>query len=329
MRTSAVALAFSALGLVACNYIDEMKSDKPRGSCDKADKNASIGSTRRCTDAFTRHQLRMCTGKDEKKSDKPCVTDQAVAGCKHDDNTEWYFNDAEGYATVESVGKYCVDIAKGTTVLPGGGTVAVKNEDARKEDEAKKYLADYGAKAKTNLATIASIAAKLPAPTGKVNLEGLKGDALVVHREDLADPEHPKKLDYRLENGNRLAQCSRALNGRRMKSDPPYALSYCAKSAVLAVVSVTSYTPAVATGSTVSGKTKTTYVKKGSISGDVLFFRLDNGKYLGSFGFLTESGGDYSPERLNKELIEQFPGTLFSRFKSVVPDVSTTFELAK
>ncbi len=329
MRSSAVAFALSALGLVSCNYIDEMKSAKPRGSCEKIDKNGFAGSTRRCTDAFTRHQLRMCDGKDEKKSDKPCVTDKAVAGCKHDDNTEWFFNDAEGYATVESVGKYCVDIGKGTTVLPGGGTVAVKNQDARDEDDAKKYLAEHGAKARTNLATIASIATKLPAPTGKVDLQGLKGDALVVHREDLADPEHPKKLDYRLENGNRLAQCSRALNNRRQKSDPPYALSYCAKSPVLVVVSVTSYSPAAATGTSVSGNTKTTYVKKGTISGDVLFFRLDNGKYLGSFGFLTEASGDYAPERLNKELIEHFPGTLFSRFKSVVPDVSTTFDLAK
>ena len=70
-------------------------------------------------------------------------------------------------------------------------------------------------------------------------------------------------------------------------------------------------------------------MKKGTISGDVLFFRLDSGKYLGSFGFLTEAAGDSPPDRLNKELLEAFPGTLFSRFKSVVPDVSTTFDLDK
>lgn len=329
MRRSAVAFALSAVGLVSCNYIDEAKSDKPRGSCEKNEKSDYIGSSRKCSDAFTRFQLRQCSGKNEKKSDKACVTDKAVAGCKRDDQTEWYFNDAEGYATVESVGKYCVDIAKGTTVLPTGATVAVKNEDARNEDDAKKQLAEHGAKARTNLATIASIATKLPAPTGKVDLQGLKGDALVVHREDLADPEKPKKLDYRLKNGNRLAECSRALNNRRQKSDPSYALSYCAKSPVLAVISVTSYSPAAATGTSVSGNTKTTFVKKGTISGDVLFFRLDSGKYLGSLGFLTESAGDYAPDRLNKELIERFPGTLFSRFKSAVPDVSTTFDLDK
>jgi len=328
MRPS-VAFALSALVLVSCNYIDEAKSDKPRGSCDKNEKDTYIGSTRTCSDAFTRFRLRQCSGKSEKKSDKACVTDKAIAGCKRDDQTEWYFNDAEGYATVESVGKYCVDIAKGVTVLPTGGTVAIKNQDGRNDDDAKKELAEHGAKARTNLATIATIATKLPAPTGKVDLQGLKGDALVVHREDLAEPEKPKKLDYRLENGNRLAQCSRALNNRRQKSDPSYALSYCAKSPVLAVISVTSYSPAAATGTSVSGNTKTTFVKKGTISGDVLLFRTDNGKYLGSFGFLTESSGDYSPDRLNKELIERFPGTLFSRFKSAVPDVSTTFDLAK
>jgi hypothetical protein len=328
MRSSA-AFTLSALVLVSCNYIDEAKSDKPRGSCEKNEKDTYIGSARMCTDAFTRLQLRVCNGTNEKKSEKACVTGKAVAGCKRDVKTEWYFNDADGYATVESVGKYCVDIAKGSTILPTGGTVAIKNERARDEDEAKKSLAENGAKARTNLATIASIASKLPAPTGKVDLQRLKGDALIVHREDLTDPEKPKKLDYRLKNGNRLAECSRALNNRRQTSDPPYALSYCAKSPVLAVISVTSYSPATATGSSVSGHTKTISVKKGTISGDVLFFRLDNGKYLGSFGFLTENGGDYSPDRLNKELIEAFPGTLFSRFKSVVPDVSATFDLDK
>lgn len=311
MRSSVAALSALALLLASCNYIDQAKSEKPRGSCEKSEKDTYIGSARTCTDAFTRLQLRQCTGTSEKKSDKACVVDKAMAGCKREDKTEWYFNDADGYATVESVGKYCVDIAKGATILPTGAPVAVKNEAGRNEDEAKKYLAENGAKAKTSLATIATIATKLPAPTGKVNLEGLKGDVLVVHREDIADPEKPKKLDYRLKNGNRLAECSRALAGRRLKNDPPYALQYCAKNPVLAVLSVTSYAPATTTGTSTSGNRKTIYVKPATISGDVLLFRLDTGKYLGSFGFMTEKGGDAPRTASTRSSSKASPGRSF------------------
>lgn len=70
----------------------------------------------------------------------------------------------------------------------------MKTADQHAGDELKKYLAENGPKATTALGTVASISARLPAPTGKVDLQGLKGDALVVHKEDLGDLENPKKL---------------------------------------------------------------------------------------------------------------------------------------
>src|SRR6185369_13924750 len=103
-------------------------------------------------------------------------------------------------------------------------------------------------------------------------------DVLLVHKEDLGNLESPKKLDYRIAEAGKLAACSRLLNGRKQSTDEPYELSYCAKDPFIAVVSVSAYEPPAAAGSSVSGTTKTTYVKKGKIGGDVLLFRTDNGK---------------------------------------------------
>lgn len=306
------------------------KSDTPVASCDAPKRDDSIGSTRECTDAFDKSNMYPCSDKGAKQSDKPCPREGAIAGCKWDDSLRWFYSGEDGYATVESVGKWCVDIRKGTTVLPNGGAVAVKNADERGADELKANMEKYGAKAKAALATVATIGAKLPAPTGKLDLQGLKGDALVVHRDDLGDLENPKNLPYRLKNTGKLAACSRALNNRKKKDDAPYELQYCATDPLLLVVSVSSYAPATATGSSVSGNTKTTFVKRGRMSGDVLFFRMADGKYLGSFPFSAQNENTTSaPERQTAELHESFARGLYSKIRSVAPGVPATFDLEK
>jgi len=54
-------------------------------------------------------------------------------------------------------------------------------------------------------------------------------------------------------------------------------------------VSVTFSKKPVSAGTTKTGNTRTTLFLKGRITGDVLLFRLDTGKSLGSFGFDAEN----------------------------------------
>lgn len=104
----------------------------------------------------------------------------------------------------------------------------------------------------------------------------------------------------------------------------------CAKYALLLVVSVSEYAPPSATGSSVSGNTKTTFVKKGRIAGDVLAFRTDDGKYLGSYPFVAESSiVNKSPDLLTTDLLEQFPNALYAKTKAVAPALTVSFDLQK
>jgi hypothetical protein len=326
-RLAVVSLLLLVVGGSACK---KKKSDTPVASCDNPNADKNLGSARECTDAFDKSNMYSCSEKGAKQSDKPCPREGAVAGCKWDDSLRWFYNGDTGFATVESIGRWCLDIRKGTTILPDGKPASVKTADQLGADELKTNLDKYGPKAKAAVATAATIGAKLPAPTGKLDLQGLKGKALLVHREDLGDLENPKKLAYRLKDAGQLAACSRLLNGRKKSSDAPYELQYCATNPLLAVLSVSTYAPATATGSTVSGNTKTTFVKRAAMSGDVLFFRLDNGKYLGSFPFSFESSNTTSsPERQTTDLHESFARGLYFKAQSAAPGASLTFDLEK
>jgi hypothetical protein len=218
-------------------------------------------------------------------------------------------------------------------VTPTGGAAAVKSDTAYNAEKVKENTAKYGAKAKASLATVTATAAKkLPAPTGKPNLEGLRGSALVVHAEDLADPEHPKTIPYRLANSDTIASCSRALGGRASAREDGSALAICAQAVVLAVVSVSSLKKPAASGTTTSGTTKTTTYSKGRVTGDVFLFRTDNGKYLGSFGYDAENVNMpvfATVEKIEAELYEQFASTLTGRAQKEAPGVLTSFALAK
>jgi hypothetical protein len=205
-----------------------------------------------------------------------------------------------------------------------------KSSSAVVGDEVKKYEATHGAKARAMLANVATIAAKLPAPTGKVDLQGLKGDVLLVHKEDLGNLESSKKLEYRIDEAGKLAACSRMLNKRQLSSDHGYDIESCAKSPIIAVVSVTSYAPPTASGTSVSGNTKTTFVKKGTISGDLLFFRADNGKYLGSTTVGASEDSATSPQIMTERLLEKWPGAVHSQMKQAAPGITNgSFTLKK
>lgn len=329
-RASAVALfAVVLVATVGCNLLKK-KKDKVLWSCDMAMVDTTtMAGTHRCTDVYADwHTCRV----DEKKSDQPCTQQGAIAGCKDKagDFIEWFSpNKDRGFVTVDAIGQYCYP---GTTLMPGGASVAVKTPAERDAEELKKYMDEDGAKAKATLATVATIAAKFPAPTGKVDLQGLKGDVLLVHKEDLAALEAPKTIPYRIADAGKLATCSRILGGRKQPSDPPYELSYCAKNPIIAVVSVTNYAPPAASGSTVSGNTKTTYVKKGTISGDVFFFRTDNGKYLGStpVSASNDDAGVTAPQIMTARLLESWPDALLHEMKRAAPTMTNaSFTLKK
>jgi hypothetical protein len=285
------------------------------------DITSSLSGTRVCTDSYA--SWKTCSS-NETKSDTPCKHDDAIGGCrdKNGEYVEWFFaNKDRGFVTPQQIASYC---EPGTMLLPDGGVGAAKTKDQLKAEEQKKYFDEDGAKAKATLAIVASIAARLPVPTGKVDLQGLKGDALLVHKEDLGSLESPKKIDYRLAESGKLAACSRLLGGRKQSSDEPFELSYCAKNPFIAVLSVSTYEPPAATGSSVSGNTKTTFVKKGKIGGDVLLFRTDNGKYLGSVPFLVEND-DFtvtSPQIMTDRLLEKFASALSSKLKAAAPGVT-------
>lgn len=230
---------------------------------------------------------------------------------------------------MESVGTFCNRISRGDILLPDG---AVKKATDVVADEAKKYEATHGAKARAALANVAALVTKLPNPTNKVDLQGLKGDVLLVHTEDLGNLETPKKIDYRIEEAGKLGACSRMLNKRPLQTDKGYDIEYCAKNPFIGVLSITAYDSPVATGSTVSGNTKTTYVKKGRIDGDLLLFRSDNGKYLGSIdiGTSNSSSDITSPQIMQEKLLESFPGAVHAQMKKAAPNVTnTSFNLQK
>jgi hypothetical protein len=327
----ACVVALSGLAVVAtvgCNLLKK-KKDKVLFSCDLAlVETTSMSGTHRCTDAYLdTHTCRI----DEKKSDKPCPQQGVIAGCKDKDGDtiEWFSPNADrGFVSVDAIGKYCFP---GTTILPGGAVASVKTPDQSAAEDLKKYLSESGPKAKATLATVATIAAKFPAPTGKVNPQGLKGDVLLVHKEDLANLESPKSIPYRIAEAGKLAACSRILNGRKLPSDPAYELSYCAKNPIIVVVSVTNYAPPTASGSSVSGNTKTTFVKKGSISGDAFFFRTDNGQYLGSTTIGASNDDSVtSPQIMTERLLDSWPDAVLSQMKKAAPGITnTSFTLKK
>ncbi len=322
-------LAASAPGLLGCQLLKKKNADAIGGSCTRPNDTFS-GGTSRCRERKGREPS--CIS-EETKSDKPCPRDAfLVAGCRGNDgfkDVEWVYSDPAkgGTATVESVGTYCVSIARGTTLMADGSE---KSSSDVVGDEVKKYEATHGAKARATLANIATLAARLPAPTGKVDLQGLKGDVLLVHKEDLGSLESPKKLEYRIEETGKLAACSRMLNKRQLPSDHAYDIESCAKNPFIAVVSVTSYAPPTASGSSVSGNTKTTYVKKGTISGDLLVFRTDTGKYLGSTPIGASEDSATSPQIMTERLLEKWPGAVRSQMKQAAPGItSSSFTLKK
>jgi hypothetical protein len=329
-RTRTAIIALGALALVGCQLLKK-KDDKILGSCTRPNDTFS-GGTSRCRE---RKGYEPACLAEETKSDKPCPRDGfIVAGCRENSGfkeVEWIYSDPAkgGTATVQSVGTYCVSIAKGTTLMPDGSE---KSSTDVVGDEVKKYEATHGAKARTTLANVATIAAKLPAATGKVDLQGLKGDALLVHKEDLGNLESPKKLEYRIEEAGQLAACSRMLNKRQLASDKGYDIEYCAKDPFIAVLEVDSYNPPTATGTSVSGNTKTTYVKKGTITGDVYFFRSDNGKYLGSTKIFVSNDDNSAtlPQIMTEHLLEKWPGALHAQMKQAAPGMTNIdFKLKK
>jgi hypothetical protein len=298
------------------------------GSCDEPDRPGNY-SGHTCADYHDTPLLkRTCTATGSKIQTTPCDRTGAIGACKSTYTEVWHYNRAI-HADEQALSKLC---GREGMLLPNGTTFTPKSASAENADKAKASLAKDGAKAKTSLAIIAAIAAKkLPAPTGKVNIEGLTGSALVVHAEDLADPEHPKALPYRLAGSDRLASCSRLLNSRPTPNDDGDALYYCAQP-VLAVVSVTSLKKPASTGTTQSGNTKTTLYSKGRITGDVLFFRTDTGKYLGSFGFDAEN--DQMPPfattaKLEADLWEEFASSLTRHAHKDLPGLLSSFSVAK
>lgn len=327
-RTRVFVIALATLALVGCNLL---KKKKKEGSCSQ-DHTSSAGETSVCREYADPDYTPSCVS-GETESKKACPRDGfVIAGCKKLDGfkqTTWYYSDPAkgGSATVQTVGTYCVSIEKGVTIMPDGSEKKAADVVA---DEAKKYEATHGAKARTTLANVATIAAKLPAATGKVNLEGLKGDVLLVHKEDLGNLENPKKLEYRIEEAGKLAACSRMLNNRASRYDNGYDIENCAKNPFIAVLEVDSYNPPTATGSSVSGNTKTTYVKKGTISGDVYFFRSDNGKYLGSTPVGATEDSVTSPQIMTEKLLAKWPDAVLYQMKKAAPGVTnSSFTLKK
>jgi hypothetical protein len=330
-RARIAVVALLATGMFGCSLLEKLGKKKEYGSCTRA-KDQFTGGTSVCRGY--EGSSPSCLD-DETKSDKPCPRDGfIVAGCKKRDGfkeTEWVYSDPAkgGTATVERVGTFCNGISRGDTILPDGSQKKGTDVVA---DEAKKYEATHGTKARATLANVATIAAKLPTPTNKLDLQGLKGDVLLVHKEDLGDLESPKKIDYRIEEAGKLASCSRMLNKRPLQTDKGYDIEYCAKNPFIGVISITAYDSPVATGSSVSGNTKTTYVKRGRIDGDLLLFRSDNGKYLGSIdiGTSNSSSDITSPQIMQEKLLESFPGAVHSQMKKAAPNITnTSFNLKK
>lgn len=323
-RVAAAAIAVTLIAsAVACK---KKRGEAPVGSCDEP--KPTIGS-RVCTDYYDKRELENgCTSTTEVKSDKPCDKTGSIGGCRYELSDRWYYGDS--FMDAQALAKLC---APRPVVTPTGASAAVKSDATYNAEKVKENTAKFGAKSKAALASISATAVKkLPAPTGKPSLEGLKGSALLLHAEDLADPEHPKTLPYRLANSDTVASCSRVLGGRASPKEDGSSLASCAAAVVFGVVSVSTLKKPAATGTTQSGTTKTTTYSKGRMTGDVLLFRTDNGKYLGSFGYDAENVNMpvfATTEKIEAELYEQFASTLTSRALKEVPGVFLSFSLAK
>ena len=329
MRTlSAFMAVMVACVVVASAGCKKGRGDKIVGSCDEPKKPNDPLSGHVCRDFYDARLLKdVCTGINEKLSTTPCDKKGAVAACKEAHYDYWYYDD-DPHNTPQSIAGIC---KSDPVILPTGGTFTPKSQAAVNADNVKDNTAKYGAKAKANLATVATIAKKLPAPTNKVNLEGLAGIPFVVHAEDLGDPEHPKSIPYRLEEGKALSSCSRVMAGHATPKDDGNALFTCAQN-VLFVVSVSSFKKPADAGTTQTGNKRTTTYTKGRIAGDVLLFRLDNGKYLGSFGYVAEN--ETIPvfatlEKIEGELYTNFASAISSRATTAAPGLLASVSLAK
>jgi hypothetical protein len=325
--------AAAALGFVLLSSslgCGTKKGGKIEGSCDEPRNPNDSSKSHTCSDYYDKRLLKdTCTAAGTKVQTTPCDRTGAIGACKGTYGDRWYYGDQLLYPDPQALTKLC---GSDPVILPNGSIFTPKSNTAVNADKAKENMAKYGAKAKANLATIATIAKKLPAPTGKPNLEGLSGGALIVHAEDLADPEHPKTLPYRLKSSDNLASCSRLVNGRGDPMDNGDALASCAQRPLLAVVSVTSLKKPAATGTTQSGNTKTTLYSKGRITGDVFLFRLEGGKYLGSFGYTAENVNMpvfATSEKIEADLYEQLASTLTGRAQAAAPGLLSSFSLAK
>jgi hypothetical protein len=155
---------------------------------------------------------------------------------------------------------------------------------------------------------------------------------LLMHAEDLADPEHAKTLAYRLAESEAAGDCTRILAGRAKSTEDGLVLSACAMAPVLAVVSVTYFKEPASAGQTTEGKTRTTFVTRGRVSGDVLFFRLDNAKYLGSVAFDAQNGAvdpSTTMDRLEAELFKNYVDALDSLTRSGAPGLTVRYAMAR
>jgi hypothetical protein len=314
-----VSLVAGASGCQVIRDKLEGRSDSVVGSCTDPREDKTFGSAKKCTDLYSKKAVRDCS---YDKSDQPCPRESAVAGCKHDGEVEWHYGGPESWVRAEDVAHLC----RGTVLLPDGEVGQTKEQIAAAKDAA--YMTEHGATVKARLATVASIAAKLPGPTGKLNLQRTKGAALIVHREDLTSLESPKTIPYRLKHSHKLGACARRMAGTPRHDDEAHELSYCANNPLLAVVSVTTYAPATSVGQSVSGNTRTTYMKRGRVSGHVQFFAMDDGKYLGSFPFSIENDrANASAQILEGELLKSFAAGLESRRERLAPDVEMRLDL--
>lgn len=326
----ATAVALGFVLLASSSGCGTKKGGKIEGSCDEPKKPDDSSSSHTCSDYYDKRLLKdTCTSAGSKVQKTPCDRKGAIGACKGTYGDRWYYDDQGLHPDAQALTKLC---GSSPVILPNGAVFTPKSDTAVNADKAKANMAKYGAKAKTNLATIATLAKKLPAPTGKPNLEGLRGTALIVHAEDLADPEHPKTLPYRLASSDKLASCSRLVNGRANPKDDGDALYSCAQGPFLAVVSVTSLKKPAATGTKESGNTKTTLYSKGRITGDVFLFKIEGGKYLGSFAYDAENVNMpvfATTEKVEAELYEQLASTLTGRAQAAAPVLLSSFSLAK
>lgn len=285
-----------------------------------------LASAHVCDDYYDKKLLtQVCTQKRAEVSAKPCDRKGAIGACKGEDSDRWYYDDDSMDA--QQLSKLC---APKPVILPTGGALTAKSDSVVNAEKIAGSVARYGAKAKANLASLPAIAKKLPAATGKVDLQALKGEVLVIHAEDLVDPEHPKSIAYRLAGTDAVGACQRILAGRPLAKEDPYVLHACAERQVLAVIMVGTFKDPEWAGQTKDAKSKTTFVKKGRVAGDVLFFRLGDGRYLGSFSFDAENG-PISPsttlEKLKAELLVNYVNALNAQAAARTPALAPRFSM--